>query len=553
MRIRHTTWAVALSSAVVSGLVATREAAHSAAPPSPRTDSASGPKLSTRLPPFRLIRVIQAHRESISTMSFSPDGTVLASAGDMSVCLWDVRTGRKRRETRLGGGDYLWFAYYCAEGRILICAKGAGQYLYLLDASSLKVRDMVSLRGPAAHRRYTRVSPDGKLLAISLRGTVRLYDAATGRRLGDVRLKKTDEDSGYVAWAPDGRTIAVGIRAKQEVRLCDVKKGKEVSRVSLPTTSEAAWGEGHLETLVFAPCRKVLAVVHRADNVIDVCNLDEGARWRRITWERIRAPRKQDEEEHPEYPFLDSRVVDLAFSPDGKTLAVSGMEGKIRLWEVATGGLRHQADIQPCTLLFSPSGSLLATNGTDGTIRLWDWRDPGLARPARLTEKALDQLWADCASRDAAIGYRAIAGLRAAPKQSVELLAKWLMRVEPVTAKQLGQLVAELDDADFDVRERASERIVALGRVAEATLREAQARRPSLEMHKRIALLLAALEHPSPTQLRVLRSVEVLECLATPEARRLLARLASGAAGAPATEDARAAHARLTRSQAGRP
>lgn len=49
----------------------------------------------------------------------------------------------------------------------------------------------------------------------------------------------------------------------------------------------------------------------------------------------------------------------------------------------------------------------------------------------------------------------------------------------------------------------------------------------------------------SPVQLQLLRAVEVLEQIDTPEARRLLAELAQGAAAARLTQEAKAALERL--------
>ncbi len=68
-------------------------------------------------------------------------------------------------------------------------------------------------------------------------------------------------------------------------------------------------------------------------------------------------------------------VGSLAFSPDGKTLASTGAESVIRLWDVATGleafpQSGHGSAIR--SLVISPADGTVFTGGDDGTIRRWD-------------------------------------------------------------------------------------------------------------------------------------------------------------------------------------
>lgn len=94
----------------------------------------------------------------------------------------------------------------------------------------------------------------------------------------------------------------------------------------------------------------------------------------------------------------------LAFSPDGRTLAVGhgfgdyGMTlpaGSIQLWDVSEPGHARRLASLPYSysvtaLAFSPDGEQLATGSAGGPTRLWDVGRPGSPTPVKTLDAAAD-------------------------------------------------------------------------------------------------------------------------------------------------------------------
>jgi hypothetical protein len=167
-----------------------------------------------------------------------------------------------------------------------------------------------------------------------------------------------------------------------------------------------------------------------------------------------------------------------------------------------------------------------------------------------LTARRLDALWADLGSSDPVRTYFARWTLAASSRQTVPYIKERVRPVAPPAAeqqRQVDRLIAELDNDEFEVREKATVELGKLGESVVPALRQALKDKPSAEAARRIEKLLqpynkVAGEPGTPPELNALG---VLEYAGTAEAKELLEALAKGTPGARLTEEAKAALQRL--------
>ncbi|MFQ5732805.1 MAG: WD40 repeat domain-containing protein [Planctomycetaceae bacterium] len=244
-------------------------------------------------------------------------------------------------------------------------------------------------------------SPDGKMLA-SLRngGKIHLWDIASRKE------KWSAKSDGWglasIAFSPDGKTLVSGT-GDQEFQLWDTKTGKQrhkfhdtppealVCIIPSPRVLYSPNGKlivttgsrgriitlwdaktrrklrtlansGPLGCVAFSPDGKTLAVGSRGHN-ITLWDVQEGKISRRVQAEN--ATKKE-------------WVYSLGFSPDGKTLVSSSDQNTIKVWDVRSGKekwrLSGHLDAVNC-IAFSPGGKVLASCSDDGQIKIWDLKN----------------------------------------------------------------------------------------------------------------------------------------------------------------------------------
>jgi RNA polymerase sigma factor (sigma-70 family) len=463
------------------------------------------------------------HRSGFLFFALSPDGRTLASGYyDRDVRLWDLASGREQRRI-LAADDELEALQFSADGRMLTT---------IGDCNSSRHWDVVTgkeighIIAPIEGRcRHHAVSPDGKIWASQcsdsegMKTSIVLWNAATGAKLHE--LISDQSWIGALGFSPDGRKVYSWTGAKK-VYIWDVATGKLLR--DFPAGTRQSY-KG-----MFSGDGKWFACRSEKEGLL-LYELASGHEVRRFKIQGMN--------------FVDRPG--LAFSPDGRTLAVGDTEGAVHVVELASGQLRHtlsgghQAGIM--ALIYSVDSERLISGSEDTTALVWDLIGRQSSKREPFQQADLAGCWTDLVGDDAAPAYRAIRKLIASPNEAVAYLRKRLVPVPAPDAKRQGKLIADLDSDTFAVRDTAMKELTKLGELAAPALREALSKSPSPESRRRIQQLLAKLETigSSGEPLRQTRAVEVLEHMNTPEARQLLQRLANGTLEAHLTREARVA------------
>ncbi len=264
--------------------------------------------------------VLNGHTKPVSSVTFSPDGQTLASAGhDGVVRIWDVATRREIRQLTSSASAVINSLVFSADG--LYLAAG-GQALVIKD-----------------DRNWNRF---GVAILWEVENGSEMWRMPQSRYVQDVTAVGFDVNN-HLTISGDGLMVWIW-ELDDDQQL--------VQRLELE----------HKHSISCATFNRNAGLLASSDsNTIWVWNVTTERKPRQITGQT-------------------ERVQKIVFSIDGSLIASIGRnlatrKQSVRLWQVA-GGLEAGQLIGEVDLIrgiaFSPDNSLLASGSEDGTVRLWD-------------------------------------------------------------------------------------------------------------------------------------------------------------------------------------
>jgi WD40 repeat protein len=167
------------------------------------------------------VKTIGGHQHRVTCAGFSATGNLLASAStDEQVILWDASSYEEKRklDANEGGVFSLCFdptgkilATGGKDSRVSLWNPDTGKLIFTLAEAKGIIRTMAFV----THGTLLAAADEG--------GNIYLWDAATGKKLKTTRL----ETPGRVAFCPDGRFLAVAAgRGRSEVVLWSLENNK---------------------------------------------------------------------------------------------------------------------------------------------------------------------------------------------------------------------------------------------------------------------------------------------------------------------------------------
>lgn len=345
--------------------------------PSPRpvpvaVDRDDAPSSTLPLPPGAVARFGSMDfrlPDVIYTSAQSPDSTLLAFADMFTVRVYEAATWRLLHTFPAHEGSGVWVCShnlaFSPDGQWLGYTRN-GQFAYVWDVKTGKQLQKFDSGEQWRWTAFCAFTPDGQF-ALSDKEKLRFFDPTTGREQRAIEAPRT------IDFSPDGKVFVrmtnyerITPGEKANLMFGDVATTKELFSLN----GLVEWGGGRCG-LAFAPNGKSIALLVAADNEVQIWDIAK-----KRPQQTFRLP------DPPVPAHLGSS--DVGFTADGKSVFVRQKNEDLTRWDVGTGKElpRLRAGKGPSLggLYALPDEKTLLTPTVFGWVRIWDAAN-GTERP----------------------------------------------------------------------------------------------------------------------------------------------------------------------------
>lgn len=341
-------------------------------------------------PKFQVI--LHGHGDEVNTVSFSPDGKSIVTAGDDgAVIIWDMAGHvvntflfRQAPSKLISAEENCTTAMFTANGRFIVAANG--KELTILDAASGEdvgtISSVPTVHGKGSvfpYRSYKPVAPilacsnDGKCLVtyeaqpsngrvwmstwnitVSAHPTIRDFSNAKLKE----ELRKLEENSVYITdldgaphvatFSPDGSRVAI-LSGAGKICVWEMNRSKDKKAVKI-----SEFDSGPANSIACSPDGNRI-VIASSDNAAYIWQVRDGQQLAKLRGHK-------------------RSVNSAAYSPDGKFIVTASDDGTARVWDTTSNrplSVLHGHIGPVYSAVFSPDGKYIATASGDQTARIW--------------------------------------------------------------------------------------------------------------------------------------------------------------------------------------
>ncbi|BAZ40297.1 WD-repeat protein [Calothrix sp. NIES-4101] len=321
----------------------------------------------------KLLQSLEGHKGGITSVNFSPDGNTIASGGwDETIKLWSkegklLRTLEGHRNPK-GARNSVWSVSFSPDGSNLVSVGSPDNKIKLWSKDG---RELQTLPGNGSGYESASFSPDSYTIAAGGLDKIKLWsrDSRKPETLSNIYTSKNFNTTASVE---DGRTIKIW---SKDGKLLQTLKGhlSPVRSVSFsPDGNTIASGDTDGKIILWSKDGKQLQVIESGyrHTILSITFSPDGDTIAVSGLGGMLILLNKDGQLKPLEGHLSGTDVSVSFNPDRNIIASSDSSGgKIKLWS-KDGKELPGIGVNGSLVTFSPDGKTIASLN-DRTITLW--------------------------------------------------------------------------------------------------------------------------------------------------------------------------------------